>query len=346
MENYNKIDIGNDVTGEKNIITMEKKETLIHKLFSFKGRRSRQGFLMYLLIVLFIAACIAYISHVIIQDWKISCYISNVPMLILAGVLVFTDIYILLTNIVKRSHDFNISAWFPVSLILGEILLIILLFSMAVLITRLNIQNTGIVDTVGFFVTFCRSGLTIMELIYGYCLFLKKGTIGANRFGPDPLIKGILGTKIQEADGGFSLEKLITLNGVLTWKGRKSRKQYIMWSIPINIICVLIYIAGVKHLIDDFPLGYLSMLVFVFAFYCQMINMAKRVHDMGFSAKWILGILGVMIIIFTYNPNAHNHVWLDFICMGCKGTKGPNKYGPDPLGEVGNVEKVEEEKQE
>src|ERR1044071_1301694 len=68
--------------------------------------------------------------------------------------------------------------------------------------------------------------------------------------------------------------------------------------------------------------GLILLIVYILALWIGLAVAAKRWHDRNKSAWWIL-------IVFV---PAVGGLWYLIECGFLKGTTGPNKFGPDPLG--------------
>ena len=153
-------------------------------------------------------------------------------------------------------------------------------------------------------------------------------------------------------------------NWIFSFRGRYGRKQF--WLGALGLLALLIFMLMAMSVLMR-PTGAAGgeiALIFLFAmplvwFYCKLI--VHRLHDLGWSGWWFL-LLGPIIIplpicmmhethavyhrieqsyaaqqaIKPYVASMQYGAFLlffgGFILMGClRGTKGPNKYGPDPI---------------
>ena len=102
---------------------------------------------------------------------------------------------------------------------------------------------------------------------------------------------------------------------LFTWKGRISRSRFIL-----NIF--IIYFPAISPFFL-FPDKYFDIFIFTLPIIIplQIFNIIKRLHDSGREGFWwfiaLVPYIGALYLIF-----------LTFILPG---TKGPNKYGDDPL---------------
>jgi uncharacterized membrane protein YhaH (DUF805 family) len=126
----------------------------------------------------------------------------------------------------------------------------------------------------------------------------------------------------------------------LWWEGRAARKEY--WKKVLVGIGALIGIGAVVVLIADADKAFAIAIVlsFLLNFYLLPVSV-RRLHDMGKSGLWMLGFaIGPLSMVCNGNSEIAgvlNGIGMIYnllvgIPMGfVRGTKGPNKYGPDPL---------------
>ncbi len=70
----------------------------------------------------------------------------------------------------------------------------------------------------------------------------------------------------------------------------------------------------------------LSLIVLVLLFYAHILMIIRRLHDRNMRGWWyLINFIPGGILVF-----------LVLVCL--KGTKGPNRFGPDPLGEIQSVD--------
>ena len=108
----------------------------------------------------------------------------------------------------------------------------------------------------------------------------------------------------------------MSLSAILfSLKGRVNRAKFWM----VNLL--MIVVAGIVVLIYGEE-GFVILLPFgILGFWVGFAVTAKRWHDRNKSAWWIL-----IELIPIIGP-----IWA-FVELGfCKGTDGPNRFGPDPL---------------
>lgn len=137
-----------------------------------------------------------------------------------------------------------------------------------------------------------------------------------------------------------------------SFKGRSNRQPF--WVTAITIFVFYFIGALVFGVLSRIPiLGILAGIILIgivlAAAVAALANSARRLHDRGKSAWWLLLFQGVPIILgflgaaavaggggegaegFFVLLSLPIAIWA-FVELGClKGTAGPNKYGADPL---------------
>lgn len=110
-------------------------------------------------------------------------------------------------------------------------------------------------------------------------------------------------------------------------KGRLNRQPYILRILGLNLIEAFIMLVGIlaygtfyqdlmpEAVVDEMR----AWMGLIMLFPCAML-MIRRLHDLNRSGWWFL------IILIPYV-----NFLLLIAALFIKGTKGPNKYGPDPL---------------
>lgn len=107
------------------------------------------------------------------------------------------------------------------------------------------------------------------------------------------------------------------MNNFFSMKGRINRAKYIFTNIIISILIFTLYGIGIEK--DEITQIVLLIPIFLL-FYFELCLSVKRLHDIGKSGKYLLGI-----IIPIYSS------FLSIILTFRKGQQGMNKYGKDPL---------------
>lgn len=119
------------------------------------------------------------------------------------------------------------------------------------------------------------------------------------------------------------------LNEWVSFQGRIPRRtwwlRYVVTILAINLAIYLV--VGLISAIDftgiiAMILSLAAVVVGIALIWPGLAGYAKRLHDRNMSAWWILlvlipGVGGLALLV---------------ICGFLKGTTGPNRYGPDPLG--------------
>lgn len=139
-----------------------------------------------------------------------------------------------------------------------------------------------------------------------------------------------------------------------SFQGRTNRRRY--WETGVTIFVLLFLAVLVLSVLSRFPMigilfGLLLIGAVLAAFVAALANGARRLHDRGKSAWWLLLFMGLPTLLslpgellkFSGDQDAQLagsalavlglpfSLW-GFIVMGClKGTIGPNKFGEDPL---------------
>ena len=132
------------------------------------------------------------------------------------------------------------------------------------------------------------------------------------------------------------------------FSGRSRRMEYWMFAlltVIVSIVCVALIFGGMASM-EDFataeetganPFGGMGVLSWIGIAILVIWGLAsiipsiavgvRRLHDMNYSG-WIY----LAVVLLGIIPLVGTLVQLAFIVVMClPGTKGPNKYGPDPL---------------
>ena len=106
----------------------------------------------------------------------------------------------------------------------------------------------------------------------------------------------------------------------VTFSGRAARSQYWYWA----LFCILVGICSVVIDAALFPQSYMrpvNAIAELVLFLPTLAVSIRRLHDLDRSGWWFLLIFVPLI----------GGIWiLVWFCM--RGTVGPNRFGPDPLG--------------
>lgn len=116
---------------------------------------------------------------------------------------------------------------------------------------------------------------------------------------------------------------LMPLKRYADFSGRSRRKEYWMFVLGMVIAIILaVVIESVLGLGGSVgPYGLLSLLVIAGLFVPSLACQVRRFHDQDKSGWFVL--LGFV-------PFIGGLIVLVFMCM--EGTRGPNRFGPDPKG--------------
>jgi uncharacterized membrane protein YhaH (DUF805 family) len=114
----------------------------------------------------------------------------------------------------------------------------------------------------------------------------------------------------------------------LLWSsGRISRSQYwLRWMLPYFVVYVICWVLDVGlgttaySRYHDQP-GILCGILSLLAIWPSVVTALKRIHDHGRSG-WFYLVLLIPVV----------QLWPAIEIMFLRGTKGPNRFGPDPLG--------------
>ncbi len=137
---------------------------------------------------------------------------------------------------------------------------------------------------------------------------------------------------------------------LFSFQGRLNRKPYWMTAIAtMLIIIVLLLFALILIREHRFEFAGLTLVLLVILYipliWIGLAIGAKRLHDRDKSAWWLLVFYAAPGILSTAGNRLEDvgfiilhvisfaiSVWA-FVELGClRGTPGPNRYGPDPLG--------------
>src|ERR1700730_9774728 len=121
---------------------------------------------------------------------------------------------------------------------------------------------------------------------------------------------------------GFTQAIAAGFQNYVNFSGRAPRSEYWYWtlfSILATIAAALIDLAVFRNVTDVSPL---QSLVSLALFLPGLAVSVRRLHDLDRTGWWFLlvfTIIGAIVLLVWY-------------CM--RGTIGPNRFGPDPLGGV------------
>lgn len=157
---------------------VEAVKTCFEKRLTFSGRASRSEFWYFHMFNVFVRCTIVVIF----------CYASNLlsnNFEIILIILLLTALNPNLSASVRRFHDINRSGWFVLWIYAFTIPFIILIILSAVPILNSILPKDPLMTVFIAFVV--ASIISVVVSIYLTILLSRKGTVGDNRFGPDPL---------------------------------------------------------------------------------------------------------------------------------------------------------------
>ena len=163
-------------------------------LFSFSGRINRARLWLFYVVVwamemvVFLGILLAYailLATGVVNEHTMSDNQSIYPgiaFVIAAGIFVIAIDYMYLAVTVKRLHDRNKSAWWLLIFFLAPIPLT---FAPEIMMaTKLIPPDNQPAQIAAICAGLCGVALSMWSFVELYCL---RGTVGDNRFGPDPL---------------------------------------------------------------------------------------------------------------------------------------------------------------
>jgi len=116
----------------------------------------------------------------------------------------------------------------------------------------------------------------------------------------------------------MNFAEVFTKEFLLTYEGRFNRSRY--WAFTLAYIGAYIVISIVDSIIGAG--GVLGLIFSLVALYPAICITIKRWHDRDKSGWWVL--IALIPIVGA--------IWTLVECGCLKGTDGPNRFGPDPLG--------------
>ena len=152
---------------------------IIQKPFNWKDRASRSEFWWFFLFINLFSILISPLAEINSSTNMIMSFFS-IPLLWLHTMVS-----------IRRMHDLNKSAWWLFAPYL-YLLLAIIILALTVDPWADEKSPVHIVLILGVFAV-------LIYFLVLLCLFCKRGTVGANRFGPDPLELDLLSTHNQFA---------------------------------------------------------------------------------------------------------------------------------------------------
>ena len=118
---------------------------------------------------------------------------------------------------------------------------------------------------------------------------------------------------------GFADSITSGFNKYVTFSGRAARSEYWYWTLFTIIASV---VAGIIDEIIFIGIDIVGTLVSLGLLLPSVAVGVRRLHDIERSGWWLLiSLTGIGLVLLIY-----------WDCV--KGTTGPNRFGPDPLGTV------------
>jgi len=151
-----------------------------HLLFGFEGRINR---LPYWLSGIALGAVMAIAIGVLYSTVPVSPWVTVLPTLLVLWPLTATS--------VKRAHDRNRTPWILAPTFVAEFVLIVLAFTGSEPIKIGDSSSAAMPEGAALFIFV----LAVLNFAYQLYLLVElgflRGTIGPNRYGPDPLAEPI-----------------------------------------------------------------------------------------------------------------------------------------------------------
>ena len=132
------------------------------------------------------------------------------------------------------------------------------------------------------------------------------------------------------------------LHHAFGFRGRANRAKF--WLIPLVPLLASVALAALIFSVTDGPIGSLSagLLVLggVATIWVVLAVSVRRLHDRNKSGHWAWLYLGVPALLNGLSSDPTGLTLIGFVitiwylvdCGFLRGTRGPNRYGPDPLG--------------
>ncbi len=184
-------------------------------------------------------------------------------------------------------------------------------------------------------------------------LMLRRGTEGDNRYGPAPE------TFRDSGRGVVSAVSNCLVHGYARFAGRAGRAEY-WWFVFLSMILVSVFsLPWINNIYYVNMFRQLSTVRIVLLVFCALLPqlalflpglavLVRRLHDRNKSGFWLVGLLGLQFVSGAVcvwsldrvhsSPAGAIFFLLCLLVSSClllwqlimPGTKGPNRYGPDP----------------
>jgi len=233
--------------------------------------------------------------------WKL----FTITVYIVAGIL---DYKISHMTTAKVSAN-NFESWQEGPIFLSLTMGVFAIPSITVAIRRLHDINKN-----GFTVFFMMLPIIgwIMLLVW-YC---SKGDTDTNKYGANPMVS-VPDVKVdlkESIKSGF--------RKAFTFSGRASRMEYWSFQAAFYLLTNVVMLALVK-LIPNPTVGLVLLFAPVVLFFIPFISIGvRRMHDIDRKGWWLF--LHFFVVVGSI---------ILFVWTCRKGTKGPNRFGADPLNE-------------
>ena len=118
---------------------------------------------------------------------------------------------------------------------------------------------------------------------------------------------------------------LLALKNYAVFNGRSNRSEFWYFTLfyLISVILAIVLDNVLGFVFDNSPYGIIYVIFVLATLLPNLAVTVRRLHDLDKSGWWIF--IGAIPFIGS--------IWL-LILLAMAGTNGPNKYGPDPKGEV------------
>lgn len=254
-----------------------------HIYFNFKGRASRSEYSSIML-------CALYLG--------LSSVLTIVGFPLLMGLLFFP----VLGVIVRRLHDIGYSGKWGVGLVAVFITLAIVDVDLYCYIGYYSTEklfsgdygNSYVLLGDGFIVG---SILVFISTAIFLCILgFKEGDKGENKYGPSPEYMvvdegGICNNQHLVATPAKSLWQLITQN-YFNFKGRVRRGEFaaiVLCCMPL-IGLIVFKLSSFDYIIEGELLSGSLWVLLLLILFCPVLSvLVRRLHDMGYGARWSLG---------------------------------------------------------
>jgi uncharacterized membrane protein YhaH (DUF805 family) len=107
---------------------------------------------------------------------------------------------------------------------------------------------------------------------------------------------------------------------LFSFNGRINRKPY--WIFLVLMVVLLAAVEGFTGDVNTEEFSSATYLVSLLSVWPTLAVQAKRWHDVDRSAWWLL----INLVPFI------GGIWVLIVCGFFRGTRGMNRFGPDPLG--------------